>query len=98
MLLIISQNYSFIKLKRAEDVKVTNDLESDFQLNLVTDKLKLNSSTLCLLISSNPRYEGYYLNLNLRQRMLKGNFKCLTIGSLINLTFPISFRIELENY
>jgi hypothetical protein len=64
MLLIISQNYSFIKLKRAEDVKVTNDLESDFQLNLVTDKLKLNSSTLCLLISSNPRYEGYYLNLN----------------------------------
>jgi hypothetical protein len=90
MLLIISQNYSFIKLKRA-DVKVTNDLESDFQLNLVTDKLKLNSSTLCLLISSNPRYEGYYLNLNLRQRMLKGNFKCLTIGSLINLTFPISF-------
>jgi hypothetical protein len=66
MLLIISQN-SFIKLKR-EDVKVTNDLESDFQLNLVTDKLKLNSSTLCLLISSNPRYEGYYLNLNLRQR------------------------------
>jgi hypothetical protein len=25
------------------------------------------------LISSNPRYEGYYLNLNLRQRMLKGN-------------------------
>jgi NADH dehydrogenase/NADH:ubiquinone oxidoreductase subunit G len=91
MLLIISQNYSFIKLKRAEDAKVTNDLESNFQLNLATNKLKLNSSTLCLLISNNPRYEGYYLNLNLRQRMLKGDFKCLTVGSLINLTFPISF-------
>jgi NADH dehydrogenase/NADH:ubiquinone oxidoreductase subunit G len=91
MLLIISQNYSFVKLKRAEDIKATNDLESDFQLNLVANKLKLNSSTLCLLISNNPRYEGYYLNLNLRQRMLKGNFKCLAIGSLINLTFPISF-------
>ncbi len=65
MLINISQNYSFIKLKRAEDVKVANDLESDFQLNSVTDKLKLNSSTLCLLISTNPRYEGYYLNLNL---------------------------------
>ena len=91
MLLIISQNYSFIKLKRAEDVKAINDLESDFQLSSVANKLKLNSSTLCFLISNNPRYEGYYLNLNLRQRMLKGNFKCLTVGSLINLTFPISF-------
>jgi hypothetical protein len=75
-MLLLSQNYSFIKLKRA-DVKVTNDLESDFQLNLVTDKLKLNSSTLCLLISSNPRYEGYYLNLNLTTNV--ENFKCLRI-------------------
>lgn len=91
MLLLISQNYSFVKIKRAEDVKVNNDLESGFQLNLAADKLKLNSSTLCLLVSNNPRYEGYYLNLNLRQRMLKGNFKCLSLGSLINLTFPISF-------
>jgi hypothetical protein len=97
MLLIISQNYSFIKLKEQRDVKVTNDLESDFQLNLVTDKLKLNSSTLCLLISSNPRYEGYYLNLNLTTNVER-KFKCLTIGSLINLTFPSFFRIELENY
>jgi NADH dehydrogenase/NADH:ubiquinone oxidoreductase subunit G len=91
MLLTISQSYSFIKLKRAEDVKMNNDLESNFQLNLATNKIKLNSSSLCLLISNNPRYEGYYLNLNLRQRLLKGNFKCLSIGSLINLTFPISF-------
>jgi hypothetical protein len=91
MLLIISQNYAFVKLKRAEDVSLANDLESDFQLNLAAHKWKLNSSTLCLLISNNPRYEGYYLNLNLRQRMLKGNFKCLTVGSLINVTFPISF-------
>jgi NADH dehydrogenase/NADH:ubiquinone oxidoreductase subunit G len=91
MLLLISQSYSFVKLKRAEDVKLNNDLESNFQLSLATDKLKLNSSTLCLLISNNPRYEGYSLNLNLRQRTLKGNFKCLSIGSLINLTFPVSF-------
>lgn len=53
--------------------------------------MKISTSTLCLLISTNPRYEGYYLNLNLRQRALKGNVKCLTIGSLIGLTFPVSF-------
>lgn len=91
MLLIISQNYSFIKLRRAESFKLNNDLESNYQLNIASDKIKLNSSTLCLLISNNPRYEGYYLNLNLRQRFLKGDFKCLTIGSLIDLTFPTSF-------
>lgn len=91
ILLLLSQNYSFINLKRCENFKSNNDLEADFQLNLGTDEIKLKTSTLCLLVANNPRYEGYYLNLNLRQRFLKGNFKCLTIGSLINLTFPISF-------
>lgn len=91
LLLILSQNYSFIKLRRTENSQIENDLESFFQLNTASNKIKLNNSTLCILISSNPRYEGYYLNLNLRQRYLKGNFKCLNIGSLIDLTFPITF-------
>lgn len=90
-LLILSQNYSFIKLKRAENFKIDNDLETVFQLNTAPNKIKLNTSTLCLLVSNNPRYEGSFLNLNLRQRFLKGNFKCITIGSLIDLTFPVSF-------
>jgi NADH dehydrogenase/NADH:ubiquinone oxidoreductase subunit G len=91
LLLMISQNYSFLKLKRAENFNTNNDLEANFQLNLISDKAKLNSSTLCLLVSNNPRYEGYHLNLNLRQRFFKGNFKCLSIGSQIDLTFPVSF-------
>ena len=91
LLTIISHNYSFIRLRRAESFKINNDLESNFQLNLAADKVKLNTSTLCLLISTNPRYEGYYLNLNLRQRFLKGDFKCLSLGSLIDLTFPLTF-------
>jgi NADH dehydrogenase/NADH:ubiquinone oxidoreductase subunit G len=91
LLTVISQNQSFLKIRRAENLKINNDLESNLQLNIVSDKVKLNSSTLCLLISNNPRYEGYYLNLNLRQRFLKGDFKCLIVGSLIDLTFPVSF-------
>ena len=91
MLSIISQNYSFVKVKRAEKITANNGLEANLQLNLASNKVKLGSSTLCLLISNNPRYEGYYLNLNLRQRFLKGNFKCLSVGSLIDLTFPVSF-------
>ena len=91
LLLILSQNYSFIKLRRTENFNLDNDLESVFQLNVASNKVKLNNSTLCILISSNPRYEGYYLNLNLRQRYLKGNFKCLNLGSMIDLTFPVTF-------
>ena len=91
MLIFISQSYSFVALKKAEQSKINTDTESIFQLNNVSDRIKLSSSTLCLLIATNPRYEGYYLNLKLRQRVLKGNFKCLIIGSLIDLTFPISF-------
>jgi hypothetical protein len=91
LLLLLSQNYSFIKLRRSQNFLIKNDFESDLQLNTVANKIQLNSSTLCFLIATNPRYEGYYLNLNLRQRFLKGNFKCFMIGSLTNLTFPISF-------
>lgn len=91
LLLMISQNYNFIKLRKVENIQTNNDLESTFQLNVASSKIKLGTSTLCLLISNNPRYEGYHLNINLRQRFLKGNFKCLVLGSIIDLTFPVSF-------
>ena len=89
LLKIMEQNYPFLKLRRAEDLNVSNDLEFNFQLNNAAQANQLESSTLCLLINTNPRYEGYHLNLNLRQRYLKGNFKCLTLGSVTDLTFPI---------
>lgn len=91
ILLILSQNYSFIKLRKAENNNIENNLETNFQLNIASDKVKLNDSTLCLLVSNNPRHEGYYLNINLRQRYLKGNFKCLALGSILDLSFPVSF-------
>lgn len=91
LLTTVSQQYSFIKLKQSETFKLENDLEKEFQLNITGDRIRLNHSTLCLLLSNNPRYEGFNLNLNLRQRLLKGNFKCLSIGSSLNLTFPVHF-------
>lgn len=91
LLKIMEQNYSFLKIRRAENLSVSNDIEFNFQLNALTNPNKLKSSTLCLLIGTNPRYEGAQINLNLRQRYFKGNFKCLTLGSLIDLTFPTAF-------
>ena len=91
LLKMMEQNYPFLKLRRAEKVTLPNDMEFDFQLNTATNPNLLGSSTLCLLVGTNPRYEGYQLNLDLRQRHLKGNFKCLVLGSLIDLTFPSTF-------
>lgn len=90
-LIFMYQNFSFILLRKTDSCKLNNDLESTFQLNNITNKLKLSCSNLCLLIATNSRYEGYSLNLKIRQRILKGNFKCIIIGSLIDLTFPVTF-------
>lgn len=92
LLITINKKYSFINLKRAENInKNNNDLEESFQISFINNKHKLANSTLCLLISSNCRYESYLLNLKLKQRISKGNFKCFNVGSLIDLTFPIIF-------
>ena len=83
MLIKISQSYSCVILKSIEQSKEIIDLEQNFQLNNIADRTQLNSSSLCLLVATNPRHESYYLHLKLRQRFLKRNFKCVTIGFLI---------------
>nr|QYB23168.1 NADH dehydrogenase subunit 11-b [Nitzschia traheaformis] len=89
MLYILNQSCSFVKLKTIEKNKVENDLESKYQLADSTSNSKLHMSTLGLLIGTNSRYEGYLLNLSLRQRFLKGNFKLLSIGPALDLTIPV---------
>lgn len=88
MLYLLKQTCSLIELKKVESHNILNDQESQYQLSSSTEKPKLFMSTLGILISTNPRYEGYVLNLSLRQRFLKGNFKLLNIGSMLDLTFP----------
>ena len=88
MLYLLKQNCSLIELRKVENHKNLNDLESQYQLNESVNKPKLHMSSLGILINTNPRYEGYVLNLSLRQRFLKGNFKLLNIGSMLDLTFP----------
>lgn len=88
MLYLLKQNCSLIELRKVETYKGLNDFESQYQLSSLVEKPKLHMSTLGILVNTNPRYEGYILNLNLRQRFLKGNFKLLNIGSMLDLTFP----------
>lgn len=88
MLYLLSQKYAFIQLRKVENYKINNDLESKYLLNDSVKKPKLNFSNFVIILNTNPRYEGYILNLNLRQRFLKGNLKLFTLGPMLELTFP----------
>lgn len=87
LLLILESFSSFIRLRRADPQRLNNDLEDAYQI----ESRALESSSTAVLVAVNPRFEGYCLSLSLRQRFLKGLFKCYAIGSLVNLTTPASF-------
>jgi NADH dehydrogenase/NADH:ubiquinone oxidoreductase subunit G len=89
LLLIYVEKFSFIKLKKAEKRKINNNIEANFSLK--QDLTKLKDSNFCLIISSNLRFEGSSLNIALKQRVLKSNFKCFIIGSFLNLTYNLKF-------
>ena len=84
LLNILTRKYSFFKLRQTESQHINVDIEQNYLLNLHN---KILMSDICLLVGLNLRYEGSNLNLRLRSRFLKGNFKVIQIGSLINLTF-----------
>ena len=90
LLLLLAKKYSFIKLRRSEDGLKCVDLTSDFLINSEMTDVNFNTSKTCLLLNINPRYEASSLNLGLRSRYLKGDFKVFSIGSSIKLTFPVN--------
>lgn len=87
LLYLLSRKYSFFKLRQSEPRNVNIDIDQNYLLNFDLNSSKILSSDTCFLIGINPRYEGSPLNLALRTRYLKGNFKVIQIGSLSNNTF-----------
>ena len=87
LLKALSQKYPFFKLRKSNVQNITNDLEQNYLLNSNINDSKIIDSNICLLIGLNPRYEGSKLNLKLRTRYLKGDFKVFTLSSLMDLTF-----------
>jgi len=88
LLKMFSQKYSFIKLRLEDHSVKLNDLEETFVLDQTQFNSNFETSTVCLLIGVNTRYESPVLNLKLRKRYLKGNFKVFSLNSDLNLTFP----------
>jgi NADH-quinone oxidoreductase subunit G len=99
ILILLNKKYPFFRLRRSAKIKISNDFESNLQINNITDHLTLARSNLCFLIGTNTRYESPYLNLKLKKRFLKGNFRIFTLGSVTNLTFPsISIGSNLNKF
>lgn len=91
LLILLAKKYSFIKLRKLEGNCINNDIESNFLLKSTLKSNHISDSKICLLIGVNTRYEGSFLNLKLKQRYSKGNFKILNINSITDLTIPTSY-------
>lgn len=87
MLYLLRQGSSSVDIRTLDSIISEADLESNYQLLPSAGPERLRKSTLGLLVNTDTRHEGYVLNLNLRQRFLKGGFKLLSIGSNLDLTF-----------
>ena len=91
VLYILNKKYTFLKLKKLEKINMLNDHEESFLLNSNKKESYFIQSQFCLLLNLNLRFEGYSLNLKLRQNVLKNNLKVISINSITNLTFPILY-------
>ena len=88
LLKMLEKKYKFFKLRSINNNCKPLNFESNFLTNSNSLQSRiLEQSQLCLLFGSNTRYENPQINLKLRQRLLKGNFKILSYGSNLNLTF-----------
>ena len=88
LLKLFTKKYSFLKLRKLNNYCNKNDFESNFLLNsnFLSEK-DIEKSQLCALFGINTRYENPQINIKLRQRYLKGDFKILTYGSNLDLTY-----------
>jgi len=92
LLNMLAKKYYFFQIRKNDNNnKINNDLEANFQLNLTLMQNILSLTKYCMLVGVNTRFEGSYLNIKLRQRYKKGNFKVFSLGSLTDLTYPVSY-------
>lgn len=88
LLQIIEKKFSFFNIRKSTNSNMCCDFESNLQITSITNSRLLDKADVCLLLGTNLRYEGYHLNLKLKKRAAKGNFKLFTFNNLNNFTFP----------
>jgi len=66
---------------------INTDFPTAYRLN--SSIASIANSDLCLLVGVDPRYEGSLLNVRLRKRFFEGGFSVSSVGSALNLTYPV---------
>ena len=87
-LVLLCRKFPFFNIVRLSNSLIRNDFVEDFITQNASNSRILETSDLCILVGVNTRYEGFNLNLALRQRFLKGNFQVFSLNSMIDFTFP----------
>lgn len=91
MLKILQKKHHYVELKLSDKLNVNNDFENFFQLSKCFSLPLLFRSTIGFILNVDLRNEGSLLNIELRQRMLKGNFKLFSAGSILDTSFEGQF-------
>lgn len=86
----ISVDESYIRCPNIQDKNLSGPTGLILRQKTNVSMSELEKSDLCLLIGTNPRYEGSLYNIHLRKRFLQGGFKIASIGSPVDLTYPVS--------
>ena len=86
----ISVDESYISCPNIQDKNLSESTGLILRQKTNVSMSELEKSDLCLLIGTNPRYEGSLYNIHLRKRFLQGGFKIASIGSPVDLTYPVS--------
>lgn len=87
-LVLLCRKFPFFNIVRLSNSLIRNDFVEDFITQNASNSRILETSDLCILVGVHTRYEGFNLNLALRQRFLKGNFQVFSLNSIIDFTFP----------
>jgi NADH-quinone oxidoreductase subunit G len=87
-LLMLKHQSNFFKIRSSIKKTINNNIDFFFKTNYINDFEKLSKVETCLLVGTNTRYESPYLNIKIKTRNQKGNFRLFFIGSKINFTFP----------
>ena len=88
MLSELERQISYVQVFTDKQPLTPVNTEDQYKVDSTFSMPKLLYSSSVLLIGTNTRYEGYVINLALRQRFLKGNFNIFNIGPDLSLTVP----------
>jgi len=84
--------FPFIRLRALDnnyDYSTNIDFENNYLLKNSVSSSFIHKSNICFLFNINPRYDNTKLNIILRQRFLKGNFKILSFNPNLDYTYPV---------